>query len=433
MNAIQDYETACQRLQREVTEAGAAGQRIRLRKDTSNLFRRQNEAGGRAVDVRSLNRVLRIDPDQRLAVVEGMLTYEDFVDATLPHGLLPAVVPQLKTITVGGAVSGLGIESSSFRYGLVHETVESMDILLGNGTIAHCSRRENPDLFFGFPNTYGTLGFILRLTVRLIPAEPYVHVTHTQFSDPGPFFQAMTTSDADYVDGTIFDRDEIFFTEGRFKDRVPHISDYTFMKIYYQSIRRCSEDWMTTHQYIWRWDTDWFWCSKQFHLQNRALRWIAKPWLNSRSYQRWMRLARRCMPDRGKTESVIQDVQIPLENAETFFDFLLTEIPITPIWVCPFRTSIDEWTLTALKPSQIYINFGFWDVIPRQGQPGHFNRKIEQKIGELEGTKGLYSTAYYDEAEFWRIYDPDAYKSLKAKADPRGVLPDLFATVARRN
>ena len=52
-----------------------------------------------------------------------MTTYEDLVDATLAHGLMPLVVPQLKTITLGGAVAGLGIESTSFRHGLPHESV----------------------------------------------------------------------------------------------------------------------------------------------------------------------------------------------------------------------------------------------------------------------------------------------------------------------
>ena len=54
-----------------------------------------------------------------------MTTYEDLVDALLPHGVMPLVVPQLKTITIGGAVTGLGIErtpqnlarSQAFRFG----------------------------------------------------------------------------------------------------------------------------------------------------------------------------------------------------------------------------------------------------------------------------------------------------------------------------
>src|SRR5215212_2499452 len=70
---------------------------------------------------------------QRTAVVQGMTTYEDLVDATLAHGLMPFVVPQLKTITLGGAVTGLGIEASSWRNGLPHESVRSIDVLTGDG------------------------------------------------------------------------------------------------------------------------------------------------------------------------------------------------------------------------------------------------------------------------------------------------------------
>ena len=92
-----------------------------------------------------------------------MTTYEDLVDATLPHGLMPLVVPQLKTITLGGAVTGLGIESSSFRNGLPHESVLEMEILTGDGeVVAATPDGEHADLFHGFPNSYGTLGYALR-------------------------------------------------------------------------------------------------------------------------------------------------------------------------------------------------------------------------------------------------------------------------------
>ena len=68
-----------------------------------------------------------------------MVTYEALVDASVRQGLMPAVVPQLKSITIGGAVGGIGIESSSFRYGLPHETVLEMDVLLGSGEVICCT------------------------------------------------------------------------------------------------------------------------------------------------------------------------------------------------------------------------------------------------------------------------------------------------------
>src|SRR5262245_33837584 len=170
-NPIADYEasyrTRSEALAAAFQNARRSGLPIGLAKTTSNLFRHRQPAATQRLDVRAFDHVLSIDPWRMTADVEGMTTYETLVDETLRYGLLPAVVPQLKSITLGGAVSGLGIESSSFKYGLVHETVESMEILTGNGDIVSCSASRNPELFFGFPNSYGTLGYALRLAIRL--------------------------------------------------------------------------------------------------------------------------------------------------------------------------------------------------------------------------------------------------------------------------
>ena len=113
---------------------------VRLAKPTSNLFRAREKATVKGLDVSGLTGVISVDPDARTADVAGMCTYEDLVAATLPYGLSPLVVPQLKTITLGGAVTGLGIESASFRNGLPHESVLEMDILTGTGEIVTASR-----------------------------------------------------------------------------------------------------------------------------------------------------------------------------------------------------------------------------------------------------------------------------------------------------
>ncbi|GBG35926.1 hypothetical protein NJB14197_41420 [Mycobacterium montefiorense] len=82
---------------------------VRLAKPTSNLFRARTKRDGRGLDTSGLTGVLGIDAAAHTAEVAGMCTYEHLVAATLRYGLSPLVVPQLKTITVGGAVSGLGI------------------------------------------------------------------------------------------------------------------------------------------------------------------------------------------------------------------------------------------------------------------------------------------------------------------------------------
>jgi FAD/FMN-containing dehydrogenase len=438
MDARREYEAKRARLVAELAAARARGGRIGLRKSTSNLFRRRSSGGKIYVDVRDFNRVLCVDRDALVAHVEGMTTYETLVEETLRHGLLPMVVPQLKTITLGGAVSGLGIESSSFKFGLVHESVEEMEILLGSGDLVTCSPEHQPDLFYGFPNSYGTLGYALRLAIRLLPAGPYVQLTHTRFTEPEPYFTCIAETcnqgAADYVDGTVFSRGEMYLTRGDFAGTAPQVSDYTYMDIYYRSIQRKAEDWLTTKDYIWRWDTDWFWCSKHFYVQHPAVRRLAKWALNSRTYQKIMRLSQRWLPDSGATESVIQDVDIPIENAAAFLCFLLKEIGILPIWICPFQVPLAgrAYDLNPLKPGKLHINFGFWDVIPTTHERGYYNRKIEVRALELGGAKGLYSTSYYDRDTFWRIYDKPRYDQLKQQYDPEGSFGDLYAKCVLR-
>ena len=74
---------------------------VRLAKRTSNLFRSRAGTDAPGLDVSGLRGVIEVDPAARTADVQGMCTYEDLVDATLPHGLIPLVVPQLRTITLG--------------------------------------------------------------------------------------------------------------------------------------------------------------------------------------------------------------------------------------------------------------------------------------------------------------------------------------------
>ncbi len=280
---------------------------------------------------------------------EGMIPYEALTAACLAQGVMPAVVPQLKTITLGGAVAGVGIESSSHRHGLVHDTMLELEVLLGDGRTVVCTAdNEHADLFYGFPNSYGTLGYALRVKARTVPVKPYVRLAHRRYADADRYFsslkEALENGEADFIDGTIFAPDRLFITLGRFSETAPYTSDYTFEHIYYRSIGEKREDYLTTHDYVWRWDTDWFWCSKNVFAQNTFLRKFAfgKKRLGSRTYTKIMRWNSRV----GVTarierllglhsESVIQDVDIPLARAAEFLDFYAREIALWPMWTCP--------------------------------------------------------------------------------------------------
>ena len=105
------HAAAVRRLQQSYA-ALPPGSPVRLAKRTSNQVRPRETVAGSGLDVSGLTGVIEVDPGARTADVQGLCTYEDLVDVTLAHGLVPLVVPQLRTITLGGAVTGLGIEST---------------------------------------------------------------------------------------------------------------------------------------------------------------------------------------------------------------------------------------------------------------------------------------------------------------------------------
>ena len=419
--------------------AGAVG----LGKSTSNLFRDRDRGSARLVDAKDFNEVLRVEPSDGFVESEGMAPYATLVERTLAHGVMPAVVPQLKSITLGGAAAGVGIESSSFRYGLVHESLLEFDVLTGSGDVVTCAPHgEHSDLFYGFPNSYGTLGYALRLKAATVPVKPYVRLEHHRYADPERYFGALASAcdakEADFVDGVIFAPGELYLTAAAFADTAPYASDYTFERIYYRSIRERPEDYLSVLDYLWRWDTDWFWCSKNIGAQNPLMRrLLGRSRLNSVTYAKIMRWNSRWRLTRAldrlsgqHRESVIQDVDIPLARAPEFLEFFHREIGILPIWVCPVRArqSSHSFPLFPMKPDTLYVNFGFWDVVRRPAPfpNGHHNRLIERKVAELGGIKSLYSDSYFERDEFWGIYNRPAYDALKRKYDPSGRFRDLY-------
>ena len=430
-----------------------AGSKVRLAKTTSNLFRFRADVADSQLDVSQFSRVVCVDPESRTAVVGGMTTYEDLVAATLRHGLMPLVVPQLKTITLGGAVSGLGVESTSLRSGMPHESVLAMEILTGDGRVVTATRAgEHAALYRGFPNSYGTLGYTLSLTIELEPVKPYVHLRHFRFSDPAECMQAVADvaaqgsyqgHQADFIDGTAFAAEELYLTVGAFSDVAPWRSDYTRERIYYQSIRGPKEDFLTIGDYLWRWDTDWFWCSRPFGVQGPVIRRMwPRRYRRSDVYRKLVALDRKhgftgkldARRGRPATEMVVQDVEIPVGQSAAFLDYFLADVGMTPVWMCPLRLRGDlTWPLYPMRSGQVYVNFGFWGTVPLPpgAADGHFNRRVEEKVTELGGHKGLYSTSFYSREEFWARYNGPEYADLKRAYDPQGRLADLYDKCVR--
>ena len=387
-----------------------------------------------------------------------MTTYEQLVDATLSVGTMPLVVPQLRTITIGGAVTGLGIESSSFRNGLPHESVREMEILTGSGDIVVARPdNEHADLFRAFPNSYGSLGYALRLEIELERVHRFVRLRHVRFHDIDALVGALDDvvrtrshdgEDVDFVDGVVFSAEESYLTLGTWADEAPSVSDYTGQEIYYRSIQRKPVDHLSARDYLWRWDTDWFWCSRAFGVQNpRVRRLWPRRYLRSDAYSRLIRFenqhhwAARWDARRGPPRARAGGAG--RRDPDRAYRGLPALVPArgpdradlaVPAALRDTAVSRRGWPLYPLEPGATYVNVGFWSTvaIAPGGADGDVNRAIEREVRDLGGHKSLYSDSYYDEDEFWSLYGGETYSQTKKTYDPDHRLPGLYDKAVRR-
>ena len=449
---------------------------VRLAKKTSNLFRSRTATKTPGLNVEGLGRVIAVDTQAQTADVQGMCTYENLVDTLLPFGFAPYVVPELKTITLGGAITGMGVESSCFRNGLPHESVIEMDILTGTGDIVTCSPVENVDLFRAYPNSYGSLGYAVRIKIKIEKIKPFVELRHVRFHDLTSIAAAIDSivssheydgENVDYLDGVVFSPTEGYLVLGRQSSDVPpRVSDYTREHIYYRSLQHpegTARDTLTMHDYLWRWDTDWFWCSRAFGAQNPTIRRMWPDGLLRSSFywkivgadKRWD-LADRIEAHHGRParERVVQDVEVTTDKVPEFLEWFFQASEIQPVWLCPIKLAEESsslttrgnvlssdvaladgagshpWPLYPLSVGDVWVNIGFWSSVPvdltDDPQPGAFNRVIERKIRDLGGHKSLYSEAFYSKEEFSALYGGSIPKLVKNIYDPNHRFPGLF-------
>ena len=130
------------------------------------------------LDISDLDEIIYVDIERHICIAEPGATFTKVVAATIKHGLAPVVVPELKTITIGGAVAGCSIESMSYKFGGFHDSCLEYEVVTAKGDILICTPdNENQLLFQMVHGTFGTLGIIILLKFRLIPAQPFVKVT----------------------------------------------------------------------------------------------------------------------------------------------------------------------------------------------------------------------------------------------------------------
>lgn len=409
------------------------------------------------LELSDFNEVLSIDPIRKIAHVEPRVTMEKLVRACLRYNLIPPVVPEFKGITVGGAINGWAIESSSHRWGSFNDICQSFELLCGNGTVIKCSREENSDIFFGIPGSYGSLGALMSAEIKLIPAKPFVHLHYHVVPNP---LEVLTQLKSDFVEAIVFSKESGVVIEGNLSSTAgtPLFSTRPFhAEWFYQHAKRQknnSEEWMPIEDYIFRYDTGAFWMGSylfQLPLLARFLgqglfklfkeipenynseevdafqrypgpslfsRACFRPFMGSQNLWKLMHKNEKFLQDRV----IIQDFCIPQDRAARFLNEAMDEPATFPIWLCAVKATSDPQIFSPhLNPAPLVIDIGLYGL-PRRYRPmEEIGKQLEEKTEALGGRKMLYSRSDYSLEDFWRIYSRNSYDILRKKTHAQGV------------
>ena len=384
------------------------------------------------IDISDLNKIISIDAENKICIAEPGVTFVDLVRATLKHSLVPIVVPELKTITIGGAVAGCSIESMSYQYGGFHDTCLEYEVITAPGEVLTCTPdNENKLIFQMVHGTFGTLGIISKLKFRLIPAKPLVKVSYEKYRTFDEYKAAIwkhfQKKDVDFMDGIIHSPREYVLSLGNFVDEAPYTHSYDWMRVYYKSTQQRKRDYLKTADYFFRYDrgvtnvTPKSFLGRLFFgkfVNSTRVLWIAEKF-------------HKIIPP--KQIPITLDVFIPFSKAGDFMEWYRKEVNFFPLWCVPYKRARKyEWISSQFwqqTKDELFLDLAIYGM--KKNRDKNYYKILEDKLMNLGALKTLISTNYYLESDFWKIWNKENYDEVKRRTDPHNIFRDLYTKTCK--
>lgn len=132
--------------------------------------------GGMVLRTQKMNKILEVDADNLVAVVQPGVVINDLNLAVAPHGLIyPPDPGTVLTATMGGSVSECSGGLRGLKYGVTKNYVMGLEVVMIDGSVVRFGGKTVKnvtayDMVKLFTGAEGTLGIITEITVKLIPA-----------------------------------------------------------------------------------------------------------------------------------------------------------------------------------------------------------------------------------------------------------------------
>jgi FAD/FMN-containing dehydrogenase len=426
------------------------------------------------INLGNLDNVIAIDKDKLLLHAEPGLPMDEMAGIAIAHGFLPQIVPEFPGITVGGAIGGVAGESTGHKYGLFHNTIESMDVITGDGIFhENVSRSHESDLFMAMCGSYGTQGILVRASIRLVLAPKYVRTDYYHMSSMEMALTKMEElanqeNPPEFLDGLALSSDSAVVIAGYPTNHAEKVTlslranrtDPWFFWYVTDLTRKHSPSEISIHtdilsvdDYLFRFDRGAFWAARHGMMflfgtssYNPDPQKEAGPTISLRGLWSWVGTTRQMYKlchspgDVKFAETyIIQDFILPTKAAAVELTHFNTkeDYHIWPLWICPIRKveanheqEIGLGLPLEGKQGDLMFNLGFYGPV-NSGKPMNpiqKNKELEQKVFSLKGKKWLYAQSFYTEEEFWAHYNQSIYELLREKYKNK----DIFHPITQK-
>ena len=123
-------------------------------------------AGGLHLDMRGMNRLVKLDTAARVARVQAGMRWRDLQELLDPHDLAVQTMQSYANFTVGGAVS-VNAHGRYVGNGPVVNSLRALQLVLADGTVVEASRNSHAALFRAAAGGYGAVGVITEVELDL--------------------------------------------------------------------------------------------------------------------------------------------------------------------------------------------------------------------------------------------------------------------------
>ncbi|KAK9871159.1 hypothetical protein WA026_011440 [Henosepilachna vigintioctopunctata] len=392
--------------------------------------------------------ILQVDEMKQTVRVEPLVNMGQLTATLNKLGWTIPVLPEMDDLTVGGLVMGTGIESSSHIYGLFQHTCLSYELILPDGSLVTCSEIENRELFYGIPWSYGTLGILTAVEIKLIPAKKYIQLTYQPFRSlekMADYLQKIVVNEKnEFVEVLAFNEDESVVMIGKQTDKINGGVVNSIGKWYKPWFFKHVESILGNNKCV----TEYIPLRDYYHRHTRSIFWELQdiiPFGNNfifRFLLGWLVPPKVSLLKLTTTETIkklytnhhiIQDMLIPLKYLKKSIDFFHKETRVYPLWICPFKLPNNPGFVHPAKSNvEMYVDIGVYGV-PKIAsfKPRDTTRRIEKFVMDLNGFQMLYADIYTTKEEFRKMFDHTLYDELRDKLKCNDAFPEVYDKVSK--